>query len=97
MSYAVVVEFEINPEKIQRFKHRVTQQAADSLNNEEGCLVFEVWASNDKPNQIYLYEIYTDKAAFDLHLETDHFTEFDRDVADWVLAKKVGTWGEMLA
>lgn len=97
MSYAVVVEFDINQDKIQRFKHRVAQQAADSLNNEEGCLVFEVWASEDRPNQIYLYEIYADQNAFDLHLQSAHFKEFDRDVADWVATKKVSTWGELLA
>ena len=97
MSYAVVVEFDIHPEKIQRFKHRVTQQATDSLNNEEGCLVFEVWATANKPNQIYLYEIYADKRAFDAHLSTPHFIEFDQDVADWVADKKVGTWDALLA
>ena len=97
MCYAVMVEFDIKPEKIQRFKHRVAQQATDSLNKEEGCLVFEIWLSADKPEQIYLYEIYADKAAFDFHLDSPHFREFDQDVAGWVTSKKVGTWDEMLA
>jgi quinol monooxygenase YgiN len=42
-----------------------------------------------------LYEIYDDAPAFDRHLASDHFRDFDAVVAPWVRTKKVETWDLM--
>jgi len=34
----------------------------------------------------------TDRAAFEAHLETGHFLEFDRRVKDWLISKKAEFW-----
>ena len=43
-----------------------------SLNNEKGCLRFDV-IKIDESNNFMLYEIYTDKQAFLNHLSTNHY------------------------
>ncbi len=87
--YAVIVTFQTTDEAANRFRQRVVQQAKDSLQNEDGCLAFDVWTSSETPDTIFLYEIYTDRAAFDLHIETAHFKAFDADVQEMVKSKTV--------
>ena len=74
--FVITVDFEIKSEFVNVFRNRVLQQAKDSLNNEEKCLIF-------------VYEIYQDKDAFDYHLKSDHYLSFDKDVKNWVTKKIV--------
>ena len=41
------------------------------------------------PTHVFLYEIYRDRAAFDLHLASDHFRQFDQRSRDLVVSKTV--------
>ena len=41
---------------------------------------------------MFLYEIYTDRAAFDAHLAALHYLEFNELVADWTAEKIVQTF-----
>ena len=38
---------------------------------------------------VFLYEQYTDEAAFDVHLASAHFTDFNERSASWVKEKRV--------
>ena len=87
--YAVVVEFELRPEHAAAFRARVARQAADSLGREPGCRVFDVCVDPARDDFVLLYEVYADRAAFDAHLQSEHFADFDREVAAWVAAKRV--------
>ena len=40
--FVITVDFEIKNEYVNQFRSRVLQQAKDSLNNEEKCLIFDV-------------------------------------------------------
>lgn len=88
--YLVSVTFAITPEKAEAFETRVAQQAVDSL-KEPGCQRFDVWRDPADPGRVFLYEIYDDRAAFDVHLASAHFKAFDAEVRFWVLEKQVET------
>ena len=88
--YVVVVEFTIKPEFAERFRERVRQQARDSLTLESECHVFDVCIDRERENFVLLYEVYSDRAAFDTHLASAHFIDFDKMVRDWVKGKQVG-------
>jgi quinol monooxygenase YgiN len=62
------------------------------VREEAECSRFDVLVPRDAAvaDMVTLYEIYTDRAAFDLHLATRHFQEFDSATRDMVLAKIVG-------
>jgi (4S)-4-hydroxy-5-phosphonooxypentane-2,3-dione isomerase len=87
--YVVIVEFEIVPVHVSAFKSRVLQQARDSLALETDCNVFDVCEDSTASTHILLYEIYSDGAAFEHHLQTPHFKAFDTEVAPWILSKSV--------
>ena len=87
--YVVVVEFELHPQHAGDFRARVARQAADSLALEPGCLVFDVCVDPARDDFILLYEVYADRAAFDAHLQSAHFGDFDREVAGWIADKRV--------
>jgi quinol monooxygenase YgiN len=87
--YVVVVEFTIKPEFAGRFRERVQQQARDSLERESECHVFDVCIDPAQDEFVLLYEVYSERSAFDAHLESAHFIDFDNKVRDWVESKQV--------
>lgn len=91
--YAVCVTFTIHPGQMQDFLPLMVENARTSRAEEAGCQLFDVCVSGD---QIFLYEIYDDRAAFDLHLASPHFQRFDASVADMVAAKQVALFDEVI-
>ena len=87
--FVVIVEFTIRDEAIEAFHHRVVQQARDSLDKEAGCHVFDVLIDPKKREKILLYEVYRSPRAFELHLASAHFADFDAAVRDWIIAKSI--------
>ena len=76
MSENYVVTVDLKLKVIAMFiKHNAYENALSSLNNEKGCLRFDV-IKIDESNNFMLYEIYTDKQAFLNHLSTNHYLEF---------------------
>lgn len=88
--YLVAVTFQISPDRAADFAARVAQQATDSL-TEKGCQRFEVWQAPGDAAKVFLYEIYDDRSAFDVHLASVHFKAFDAEVGPWILDKTVET------
>ena len=90
--YVITVAFSVRSGYEDRFLDRMRQQAKDSVEQEPGCHHFDVCVDPESPRQVFLYEIYEDAAAFQVHLDSAHFKDFDRTVADWVEAKTVKAW-----
>ncbi|MEO1246829.1 MAG: putative quinol monooxygenase [Pseudomonadota bacterium] len=90
--YVVTVNFVVHAERAGDFAKAVTQQAENSLRLEADCHTFDVLVASDDGTSFFLYEIYGSAAAFEAHLDSDHFKSFDRLVKPWVEAKTVGTW-----
>lgn len=90
--FIVSVTFDIKAAHSAEFVDAVLQQAQNSLQLEPECHVFDVCMSDDNPTRVFLYEKYSDAAAFDSHLQSRHFAAFDEQVAPWVAAKHVDTW-----
>ncbi|MEM7446114.1 MAG: putative quinol monooxygenase [Pseudomonadota bacterium] len=90
--YVVCVTFVVDPASAVPFLDAMMEQASNSLALEDGCSQFDVCVDPDDPARIFLYEIYDDRAAFDLHLASDHFLTFDAATRDWVKDKQVTTW-----
>ena len=90
--FVVTVIFQVKQAAIEDFHKAVLQQARNSLENEEACRKFDVCFANAAPNRVFLYELYDDKAAFDAHLETDHFKSFRDATAPMLDGRAVETW-----
>lgn len=90
MRFAVVVEFRVKPENHEMFRRLIIANATASLDREPGCQQFDVLVPESGPEgHFVLYEIYTDAAAFQDHLKSDHYRHFDQTVTPIVTEKKV--------
>lgn len=93
--FAVVVTFRIRPNQMGTFLPAMRANAQTSLAEEPGCHRFDVCTDPDRPNEVFLYELYTDRAAFMVHLASDHFVAFDAHVAEMIATKDVRTYAEV--
>jgi (4S)-4-hydroxy-5-phosphonooxypentane-2,3-dione isomerase len=90
--YVVIVEFIIEDAHADDFRERVRQQARDSLANEADCHLLDVCIDPEYPERLLLYEVYSDAAAFDSHLASAHYLDFEAHVRGWLRDKKVTRW-----
>ena len=86
---AVCVDFEIDPASLDAFLTIMQKTAADSLANEVGCHQFDITQDLQNPTKIFLYELYDNAAAFDIHKKASHYLEFNQLVSEMVTAKSV--------
>jgi (4S)-4-hydroxy-5-phosphonooxypentane-2,3-dione isomerase len=90
--YVVTVRLEIDPQHAREFMRTMGEQAHNSLTLEAGCRQFDVSVDPSDLRRVFLYEVYTDKGAFDAHLATPHFRDFDATVRPWVTSRAIETW-----
>jgi quinol monooxygenase YgiN len=84
---AVCVTFRIKPEMMDEFMEQMLRNARASVENEPGCLRFDVCSDGEDMQAVFLYELYSDHEAFAAHQKTDHFLDFNAS-ADGMIAKK---------
>lgn len=92
MSYVVTVEFKVSASHVSAFMQRMLENARESMRIEPGCLQFDVCRGPARPEQIFLYEVYVDRQAFEAHLASPHFKAFERATVEWILSKSVATY-----
>ena len=59
------------------------------VRDKPGCHLIEVCQDPEAQHQIFLYELYDDRAAFEAHLASPHFKSFDAATSDMLVAKTV--------
>ena len=89
--FVITVLFTIKPEHMDDFRTAIVKNAALSVKNEAGCLHFDV-CEDTAQSCFFLYEIYENAAAFDVHLETAHFKHFNAVSAPWVSGKALSRY-----
>ena len=90
--YVVWVDFRIHPDALDAFLPLMLRNAQASLSREPGCERFDVLLPEADAAAVSLYEIYADRAAFQAHLASDHYREFDQATRAMVQAKAVRTF-----
>jgi quinol monooxygenase YgiN len=88
--YVITVDFQLRPGSLARFLPLMLDNAEKSRTLEPGCDRFDVLLPAAETDRVFLYEIYRDEAAFQVHLKTAHFLEFDVASRAFVQDKKVG-------
>ena len=87
--FVIVVEFTLHEGAVDKFLPQMLANAKSSLDREPGCERFDVLHVTGKPHEIVLYEIYRNKAAFEEHLKTRHFLEFNAATAPLISNRKI--------
>ena len=91
-AYAITVTFELEEGSAEKFHRLVAENARQSIALEPGCIRFDVLFPMARTHEVFLYEIYTDQAAFDVHLATAHFKSFDEETRTLVRKKTVNAF-----
>lgn len=71
--YCLLLKTQLKPGSLEAFMEAMRINAAASVRDEPGCLVFDVLRDRSDPDRVWLYEVYTDEAAFGAHMQTPHF------------------------
>ncbi|RJG10121.1 antibiotic biosynthesis monooxygenase [Pseudomonas cavernicola] len=71
--YCLILKTQLKPNSFEAFMAAMRINAAASVRDEPGCLAFDVLRDRSDPDLLYLYEVYTDEAAFEAHMLTAHF------------------------
>lgn len=87
--FVVTVVFRPNPDDAAAFREAIVANARATRALEPGCRQFDVAVDGGGDGTVFLYEVYDDRAAFDRHLVTAHFRDFDARTRGWVAQKDV--------
>ena len=71
-----VAELEIYPEYLNEYQTILKEEAEASIRLEAGVISIFPMYTKDNPNEIKILEIYKDKDAYELHLQTPHFIHY---------------------
>ena len=82
--FAVIVKVNIKPEHKKEFLESMYTDARGSVQNEPGCLLFNIVQDGEDPNLLHLYEVYNDAATFEAHTKTPHFMDWVETTKDWL-------------
>ena len=83
------VIIQIKPEHRESFIEAMLDDARGSVNNEPGCLRFDVLQDDTDPNRICLYEVYRDMAAVEAHRQAPHYLRWRETVQDWFDGERI--------
>lgn len=70
--YGIFASIIVKPEHREQFLATMEETARRSVQEEVGCVRFDVFREKDQGNRYLLYEVYVDEAAFEAHLATPH-------------------------
>ena len=80
----------VKPDKVDDFIAAVKLDGVGSTHEEPGCLRFDVYQNVNKPDELYLYEVYVNKTAFEYHTKTPHIALWRDTVKDWYAGERTG-------
>jgi quinol monooxygenase YgiN len=89
---AVIATLEVDTATFEDVKTRVLEHRERCLASEPGTLMFELMLPRDEPGRMYLYEVYADQAAFDVHWHGESIARLRRET-EGRLRIASGIWG----
>ncbi len=81
--YIIVEPIQIKEGFKEQFTKGMTENARSAVNDEQGCLRFDVVQDANDDHRIWIYEVYEDEAAFQVHTQSPHFIKFRDASEDW--------------
>jgi len=90
--FVITVDFVLQQGAAEKFMPLIVDNANKSRTMEPGCERFDVLVSPADRNRVFLYEVYRDRNAFQEHLKTAHFLEFNSASAPYVKDKQIAEY-----
>jgi len=74
----------VDPVQLDSYNTFLKEEIEASMQLEPGVLTLYAIAEKERPNHIYILEIYADEAAYQSHLQTPHFQKYKQGTLDMV-------------
>jgi quinol monooxygenase YgiN len=71
-----IAELEIYPDQVAAYKAALKEEIETSIRVEPGVLTLYAVSVKGHPNQVRLFESYSNQAAYQSHLQTAHFRKY---------------------
>jgi quinol monooxygenase YgiN len=71
-----LAELEIYPDQLEDYKAALKEEIETSISLEPGVLTLYAVSVKDQPNQIRLFETYSNAASYQAHLQAPHFKKY---------------------
>jgi quinol monooxygenase YgiN len=84
-----IAELEIDPGQLEAYKHALREEIEATIRIEAGVLTLYAVSVKGQPNQIRLFEVYADTAAYQAHLQSAHFLRYKSQTALMVRSLKL--------
>jgi (4S)-4-hydroxy-5-phosphonooxypentane-2,3-dione isomerase len=87
--FTILVDIRLKPGAKPAFRRLIDANARASAAEEPGCKRFDVLEPIGEADRVMLYEIYSDRAAFDAHVKSEHYARFNAESAALLASKSV--------
>ena len=84
-----IAELEIDAGQIDAYRNALKEEIEISIRIEPGVLTLYAVSVKGQPNQIRIFEIYKDEAAYESHLQTPHFKKYKVETQGMVKSLKL--------
>lgn len=89
----VAAELSVDPGNHDEFQTHVLENAHMARATEKGCKQFDVSVNPEKKGEFFLYEVYDDRAAFDVHQASAHLKAFREKAGSMLKNRNVRFFG----
>lgn len=87
---ALFLEFQFEAEDMDFAIELLIEVQNQTIENEEGCIAYDILLNDEEPNTIYLYECYENKAALDVHNNAAYYKNIvDKQLSPLIKEKRV--------
>lgn len=84
-----ISEIQIHPEYLDQYIAILKEESEASVRLESGVISIYPMFQKENPNEIRILEIYKDKEAYQLHLQTPHFKHYKTSTLNMVKSLKL--------
>ena len=89
-SLVLFVEFQFEAKDMDLAVELLTEMQNQTIENEEGCIAYDILLNDEEPNTIYIYECYENNAALKAHNNAPYFKRIVGDkLSSLIKAKKI--------
>lgn len=71
--FTMISTIKIDDSKVDGAIDLLSELQLSTLENEDGCIIFDVLLGDDDPTLVFIYESYVDEAAYDKHIKNKHY------------------------
>ncbi len=82
---SLIVEYQLKPGQRQAFEKIIRDHAEGTIEEEAGCLQFDVLMAADDPDRAFVYEVYADDAALEAHKQSPRMPTVRAAYADMLV------------